>query len=226
MADARPKTDRIVLHCSATRPSMDIGADWIDRIHRDERSFDSIGYHLVVRRNGVVEIGRPVDEIGAHARGWNHRSVGVCLVGGVRESDGETAEANYTGAQWRALYALVRDLLRRYPAATVIGHRDLPGVAKNCPCFDVATWLRTGEPEGELMPEPLARPVVWDWLRVGTESPATVEDLMNHARVLAHAVRTKDGASIRRWAATVARTIERLDTQEAALAGTKEKGAA
>lgn len=223
MAELRPKTDRVVIHCAATRPSQDIGADWIDRIHRDERGFAQIGYHFVIRRNGVVELGRGIEEIGAHARGWNHRSVGVCLVGGVREDDGETPQANYTGAQWRALQVLVLDLLRRYPDATVVGHRDLPGVAKGCPCFDVAAWLLSGEPEGVVMPGPAPRPVIWDWQRVGVEAPATAEEVLRQARVLAHAVRMKDGASIRRWAAAIARTIERLDAQEAALVGEEEE---
>jgi len=36
----------------------------------------------------------------------------------------------------------VRAFHRQHPQAVIVGHRDLPGVAKACPCFDVKRWLR------------------------------------------------------------------------------------
>lgn len=140
----RPKTDRIIIHCSATPPSMDVGAATIESWHT-RRGFDAIGYHYVVRRSGEVEPGRPRDAIGAHARGWNHRSVGVCLIGGV-EDDGTTPAPNYTPDQWRTLAVLVRALVEVYPEALVVGHRDLPRVTKACPSFDAAVWWAAVQP--------------------------------------------------------------------------------
>lgn len=137
---ARTRTTHIIIHCAATRPSMDIGRAEIDRWHR-ERGFFGIGYHFVIRRSGEVQEGRPVGEIGAHAKPWNDRSVGICLVGGVAE-DGKTPEANYTQEQWAALEGLIMGLRSRYPGAEVVGHRDVPGVAKACPSFDVRAWAR------------------------------------------------------------------------------------
>lgn len=139
----RAETRRIIVHCSATPPSRDIGAAEIDRWHR-QRGFLGLGYHAVIRRSGAVEAGRPLGAPGAHAQGANRDSVGVCLVGGIAEGLERTPEENFTVAQWASLRAVVSALLRRYPDAALIGHRDLPKVAKACPCFDVAAWWREG----------------------------------------------------------------------------------
>jgi len=119
---------------------------------RQNAALKAIGYHYVVARNGALFTGRHEDEPGAHAEGWNQPSLGICLVGTDR----------YTEPQWRALHALVGGLCARLgipaePAALaeaagkrriirpgVCGHRDLPGVAKACPGFDVAAWLAGG----------------------------------------------------------------------------------
>lgn len=130
----------LVVHCAATPPSADIGAKEIDRWHR-ARGFFQIGYHKVIRRNGVIEDGRPLDMPGAHARGFNHLSIGVCLVGGVAE-DGKTPENNFTDEQWPSLRVLLKELKVRFPNATILGHRDLPDVHKACPSFGVREYLK------------------------------------------------------------------------------------
>ena len=117
---------------------MDIGAADIDRWHRAKGWF-GIGYHFVIRRRGKLEMGRPVERRGAHARGHNRNSIGVCLIGGVDEEN-EKPEDNFTNHQLIVLEATVRLLLQQYPGAAVLGHRDIPGVAKACPSFDVAEW--------------------------------------------------------------------------------------
>lgn len=137
-ARARTGTELIVVHCAATPPSMDIGAAEIDRWHR-ARGFRSIGYHAVIRRSGQIEAGRALGAMGAHARGFNAVSVGICLVGGLAE-DGVTPAPSFTGAQFAALDRLVSALGRVYPGARLVGHRDLPNVDKACPCFDVSLW--------------------------------------------------------------------------------------
>lgn len=136
----RKRTDLIVIHCSATTDKMDIGVKEIDAWHR-ERGFRKVGYHFVIRRNGMVELGREIDEIGAHAEGHNSNSVAICLVGGVDANDTKKAKDNFTDAQWDTLLRLVKELQEKYPTAKVLGHRDLPGVQKACPSFDVTMWL-------------------------------------------------------------------------------------
>jgi N-acetyl-anhydromuramyl-L-alanine amidase AmpD len=148
---ARKRTDYVVVHCSATPPTSDIGVAEIDEMHK-ARGWDGCGYHAVIRRNGVVEWGRPFDAVGAHCKGHNYQSVGVCLVGGV-DKDGN-AEDNFTAAQKLSLRYVLMMLRRAYPGAEVLGHRDLSpdvdgdGVVekhewmKECPCFEVREWWR------------------------------------------------------------------------------------
>ena len=134
----RDRTDKIVIHCAATKPTMDIGLREIRQWHR-ERGFLDVGYHFIVRRNGAVEIGREVGVIGAHVEGHNATSVGVCLVGGI-DAAGKPQD-NFTPEQWAALDALVWKLTEQYPGAAIVGHRMLDP-KKACPSFDVPTWLK------------------------------------------------------------------------------------
>lgn len=139
---ARKTTVAILVHCSATPETADVGAAEINLWHK-ERGFSKIGYHYVIRRDGSVELGRPVEEIGAHCvdGGMNSKSIGVCLVGGIDANDKRKAEDNYTVAQKSALRDLLLDLKSTFPSVSVImGHRDVPGVKKACPCFDVKQW--------------------------------------------------------------------------------------
>lgn len=96
----------------------------------------AIGYHFVIHTSGEVETGRHPDEAGAHVRGYNAASIGICLVGCDR----------YTPAQWAALDALVEHLLERYPLAKVKGHYQSDG-GKTCPNFDVPGWMDSGVPD-------------------------------------------------------------------------------
>lgn len=137
----RAATDYIVVHCSATPASMDIGALEIDGWHKD-RGWSGIGYHFVIRRTGVIELGRDINVAGAHAKGYNGRSVAVCLVGGI-DKMGQSV-ANFTDSQYAALDDLVATLARIYPLATTVGHRDLDP-QKDCPCFDVQKYFTRPE---------------------------------------------------------------------------------
>lgn len=130
------KITTIIIHCAATKPSMDIGKAEIDKWHR-ARGFFGIGYHYVIRRDGSLETGRDLNKIGAHAQGHNSDSIGICLAGGIDE-DGKP-ECNYTKAQWHTLNNLVDQLQKDIPQITkIIGHNDVS--AKACPCFNVKAW--------------------------------------------------------------------------------------
>jgi N-acetylmuramoyl-L-alanine amidase len=137
----REKTDFIAIHCSATSDKMNIGAADIDKWHR-KNGWACIGYHYVIRRDGTVEEGRDEAVIGAHVQGYNHNSVGICMVGGVDADDVSKAKNNFTPAQFESLKQLLVDLKIRYPSAIIQGHRDFPSVKKACPSFDVAAWLK------------------------------------------------------------------------------------
>jgi len=144
------RIDQIIIHCSATRATQDIGVktlrEWHTTPKPQGRGWLDVGYHYVIRRSGKAELGRDLDndgfvddEIGAHAFGWNSHSIGICLIGGVAQ-DGQTPEPNFTDAQMAALGAMILTLKQRYPNARVMGHRDT-GANKACPSFDVAKWL-------------------------------------------------------------------------------------
>lgn len=153
----------LVVHCSASRPSMDIGVAEIEKWHR-QRGFLKVGYHFVIRRDGSIETGREVKtdgtaEPGAHFAGLNLVSIGICLVGGIAEKLGPdreaVPEANFTPAQYTALAALLESLKSLYPkSVSVIGHGDAlrPGetpralAVKACPSFDVRDWIKNGCP--------------------------------------------------------------------------------
>lgn len=144
------RIDYIVVHCSATREGQELPPDTLDEMHR-ARGFSGTGYHYYIRRNGEVTETRPIAQIGAHTRGYNHHSIGICYEGGL-DAQGEPADTR-TPEQRTVLRLLVQQLKRKFPAARVCGHRDLSpdtngnGVVephewlKQCPCFDVRTEL-------------------------------------------------------------------------------------
>lgn len=143
---------RIIIHCADTPAHMDIGAAEIRQWHTDPkprgRGWSDIGYHYVIRRNGLVETGRDLDgdgdideEIGAHAYGNNDDSLGICLVGGK-------PDFNFTFAQLVALVNLTLDLaqIHNVPQSGIIGHRDVNMSGKTCPTFDVASLFAALKP--------------------------------------------------------------------------------
>ena len=134
--EPRNKTDYIVVHCAATKPSMDIGADTIRDWHVNGNGWRDIGYHLVIKRNGDVEKGRDINDSGAHAAGYNSKSIGLCLVGGMAEDN--SAEDNFTAQQWTSLLATVKELEVDFPNAKVIGHNEIS--ENECPYFYVQKW--------------------------------------------------------------------------------------
>ena len=131
------KIDKIIVHCSATRPSHDIDAKEIDRWHK-KRGWSGIGYHFFIKRGGLIEIGRPIEKQGAHTSGLNKNSIGICYAGGVKEERGEDgkwdADDNRTSEQIASLLTLLRLLKKIFPEATIHSHRDF--AAKACPSFD------------------------------------------------------------------------------------------
>lgn len=143
------KIEYIVIHCLYTLPNMDIGVKEVREWHRAQ-GWSDVGYHLIIRRDGKVETGRPLNndsiiepnEIGAHAKGYNTRSIGLALAGGMRYVDEKEKipDCNYTKEQWLSLQFEVEFLLRTHGSSIkVVGHRDL-NPHKACPVFDARGW--------------------------------------------------------------------------------------
>nr|DAF68342.1 MAG TPA: endodeoxyribonuclease I [Caudoviricetes sp.] len=133
----REVTNLIVIHCAATKPSMDIGLREIRQWHVQKGWLD-VGYHYIIRRDGTVETGRPHDVVGAHVQGHNSESLGICMVGGI--DDAGKPQDNFTDAQWVSLKSQVKAVTSMYPHAKIVGHRDLDA-GKACPSFSVSDWL-------------------------------------------------------------------------------------
>ena len=129
----------IVVHYTATPLESDFSAAAIDRMHK-KRGWKGIGYHKYIRKSGIVEKGRPLHEQGAHVRGHNHHSVGICYEGGVYADSPNVGRDTRTPEQKAAMIRVIRELLDRYPGAQVVGHRDMPGAATQCPGFDAGAW--------------------------------------------------------------------------------------
>lgn len=122
----------IIVHCTATKPLAHINVNDVRRWHR-ERGFSDIGYHYLILVDGTIEVGRPLHIAGAHCKGHNAHSIGVCYVGGLN-AKGKPADTR-TPAQREAMRNLLTSLRSRFPEAIIHGHRDF--AAKACPCFDV-----------------------------------------------------------------------------------------
>lgn len=137
----RKSTDFVAIHSSATRPSMNWGVANIEALHRS-RGFLGVGYHIVIKRDGTAENGRPIDTVGAHTKGHNSTSIGICMIGGVQERNAHQPENNFTPEQFHTLDIILQGLENQYPNIKIQGHRDFSGTATLCPSFDVSKWLR------------------------------------------------------------------------------------
>lgn len=139
--------DNIVIHHSATKDGRLLSWTAIKRYHVEERGWADIGYHVGIELyegEYVALLGRPWTQVGAHARGRNHDSLGVCLVGNFdldRPPDG----------QWLAAVQCVVWLSRLFgiPVDRVRGHREV-SEDRTCPgrFFDMDAFRRDIEDVG------------------------------------------------------------------------------
>lgn len=129
----------IVLHCSATRVTQSFTIEQLEACHK-ARGYSSVGYHYYITRDGTLYPCRPENEVGAHALHFNKNSIGICYEGGL-DAKGRPADTR-TEAQKITMEELLRSLCVDFPDAEILGHCDLPGVRKACPCFDTRKWLK------------------------------------------------------------------------------------
>ena len=126
------KINLIVLHCSATKDTQTYTPEQLERDHK-ARGFILAGYHFYIRRNGEIVSMRPVEQIPAHAKGFNRNSIAICYEGGL-DVTGKPKDTR-TIKQKESIRILLLLLLTHYPGAHICGHRDL-GAHKACPCFN------------------------------------------------------------------------------------------
>ncbi len=120
--NTRTKTKAIVLH------HADAASCSVEDIHRWHlaNGWIGCGYHFLVRKDGTVWQGRPIDWIGAHAKGVNEISVGVCFEGSYGSKD-----TQMPAVQLQVGKELVSYLMLLYPEASVKRHKDY--CSTDCP---------------------------------------------------------------------------------------------
>ena len=135
----------IVIHCSATRCNQRYTVSQLRNDHNARFHNKGIGYHYYIERDGQLHQTRDEAEIGMHALHYNAHSIGICYEGGLDEK-GTPADTR-TPAQRATLLSLLRSLKSAYPAATIMGHRELQGVHKACPCFSCQEYRNYFTPQ-------------------------------------------------------------------------------
>ncbi len=126
--------NRIILHCSATKEGQDFSAATIRGWHVNGRGWSDIGYHWVIRLDGSIELGRPLERSGAHTKGHNKDSVGVCYIGGLDEDSKPKDTMNPEQEKaWRMIVLSLRTLYGNH--MTIHGHNEFAN--KACPSFTV-----------------------------------------------------------------------------------------
>ena len=118
----RPYTDMIVVHNTGNPTDDDVDAVWVNSVHQNANDWIAIGYNYLIRKNGIVEEGRPHWAMGAHAQGYNKHTIGICLSGNFMIGDPTTA-------QIESLAMLLANLCADYNIPIdrkhIIGHREV-----------------------------------------------------------------------------------------------------
>ena len=122
----------LVVHCAANRCNKPFSVESL--INTGKQKWGQVSYHWYVRRNDDIIPLLSESVQGIHVKGYNWCSLGIVYEGGLDEF-GHPADTR-TEAQKHTLIALLRALKADYPDAQILGHRDLPWVKKDCPCFD------------------------------------------------------------------------------------------
>ena len=122
----------VVTHWSETHTNKNIGSEEINKYHLD-LGLDGIGYHYVIRRDGSLQRGRPVNTQGQHAPVNSHdlRSIGIVFVGGINVPSGTPNSENFlsvqslTRSQLNTFDHFCRSFYAVFPGGQIIGHNDI-----------------------------------------------------------------------------------------------------
>tara|TARA_R100000655_G_scaffold108154_1_gene159584 strand:- start:203 stop:673 length:471 start_codon:yes stop_codon:yes gene_type:complete len=136
--------NKIIIHCSATVEGVNVSAATIKRWHVQGRGWSDIGYHYVIGIDGAIEYGRPINRAGAHVKGENEHSIGICYIGGLSEK--KRAKDTRTEAQKKALIKILKTLTHIYPNATIHSHFEFAN--KACPCYNAGQEYEGLQPQG------------------------------------------------------------------------------
>ena len=121
----------LIVHCVANKCNRPFSVE--NLIACGQAKYGQCSYHYYVRRSGDIIPLLPETVQGAHAKHYNHCSLGIVYEGGLNEKG--QADDTRTEAQKHALFELLKSLTQEYPDARILGHCELPRVAKSCPNY-------------------------------------------------------------------------------------------
>jgi len=153
----------VIVHWTDTYTNKNIGSEEINQIHID-LGLSGIGYHYVIRRDGSLQRGRPVNKQGEHANvnGHDEYSIGLVFVGGINAPSGTAFPGSYRGvssltlAQMNTFNAFCAAFYSRYPGGQILGHNDID-VLEEDPGFDVRDYVDDLFNKKSLFEDPSAR---------------------------------------------------------------------
>lgn len=128
----------IVLHCTATSQQASISS--IENYWKNTLGWKSPGYHHIIKADGQIADLQPISKPSNGVAGYNAHSIHISYIGGI-DSKGKGLD-NRTLAQKASQIILLKKYKEMFPGAKILGHRDFPGVKKECPSFDVAKWIK------------------------------------------------------------------------------------
>ena len=119
---------KIIIHCSDSDVAAHDNVATIEEWHL-KRGFSSIGYHFVITKN-AVEQGRPLEIQGAHTKGHNDDSIGICVTG----------RNGFSTKQMKMLEDTVRLLCMCFPTIKEVRPHHYYNKEKTCPNFSSSVF--------------------------------------------------------------------------------------
>lgn len=135
----------VIVHCSDTYTNTNIGSEELNKIS-NSLGENGIPYHYVIRRDGSLQRGRPVNNEGTHTISHNEYTIAVCFVGGINAPSGTPNAVGYrssealTRSQMRTFYEFCKAFYMYYPGGQILGHSDVE-VDQYDPGFDVIEYV-------------------------------------------------------------------------------------
>ena len=128
----------IAIHCTGGSQKQTIES--IQKYWKEVKGWKDPGYHFIIKPDGEIVELLPIEKISNGVLGYNSKTINICYIGGVDEKN--KAIDNRTDAQKKSMITLILQLKKEFPNAIIQGHRDFPDVKKDCPSFDVKTWIK------------------------------------------------------------------------------------
>lgn len=127
---------KIIVHCADTKVNQSFDITDVDQWHK-QRGFSMVGYHYYIKLDGTIQEGRNLEQVGAHCKGQNSDSIGICFEGG-KNSDGSKWDSPLSAQldSWHTLYQYLCLMFGNLPLK---GHYEYS--EKSCPNFDIDEFL-------------------------------------------------------------------------------------